>query len=258
MKIALSFALAAALLLSGCSVFHRSPTWASVVASRSHYSDSGSADAKDGYIGHLHQVLEQEGVEHRVVTYQFHFHNVYREEGVQTATVILYRDETSPNNPWWAMDEYHHVPMWLPNGEPDYQIEFFTQHHVDIVSVRDFTGHAAAPASLDKTERPPRQAFSHSAREKKFRSLFAGANTRPKAAKRSKAPAEALDTDPLTTNVLSGHPAAASEGADSRAAALFRTTHGTQFDPGSSVDRAKMAELRRQLLNRTPRVSLRN
>jgi hypothetical protein len=48
-----------------------------------------------------------------------------------------------------------------------------------------------------------------------------------------------------------------SAGADTRAAELFRTTHGTQFDPGSSIDRAKMNGLRRQLLSRSQRVSLR-
>ncbi|HYR59415.1 MAG TPA: hypothetical protein VEO95_12330, partial [Chthoniobacteraceae bacterium] len=107
MKTAFFLTLAASLALGGCALFRRSPTWDAVVQSRSHYSDAHGTGAKDGYLDQLHRVLTGMGVAHKVVTYQFHFHNVYREEGVQTATAILYRDDTTPRDPWWVMDEYH-------------------------------------------------------------------------------------------------------------------------------------------------------
>ena len=252
MKASFSVVLAASLALCGCSIFQRSPAWESVVASRAQYG-SGSVDAKDSYLEHLHRVLSGAGVEHQLVTYQFHFHNAYREESVETAKAILYRDETTPRNPWWIMDEFHHVPVWLPNAELKAQLGFFTQQTVEVVTVQQYP--AAGVERRDARTAPaPHRLVTHTAREKKFRALFAAGTTRTKAERSAKAP---VDSDPLTTSVLSEHSAAAGEASDARAAALFRTAHGTQFDPGSSVDRSKMNELRRQLLNRNQRVSLR-
>lgn len=256
MKIPLAITLAASVMLSGCSIFHRSPTWESVVASRSEYSSSGGG--KDTYLNHLHQVLQGAGVEHKIVTYQFQYHNAYREEGVQSASAILYRDESTPSSPWWVMDEYHHVPVWLVNGDVDTQLEFFLQRRVEIVSTKNFAGNARAPLTRAATEGwKPHSTLAHSAREKKFRALFTASHTRSKAEKPVRTPVAPADSDPLTATVLSGHAPAAADIADSRAAALFRSSHGTQFDPGSSTDRSKMNELRRQLLNRSQRVSLR-
>ncbi len=251
MKTSLSLFLAAALAMSGCSVFRRSPTWDSVVASRSQYS--GSGDAKDGYLNHLHEVLASAGVPHKLVTYQFRYLNVYREESVESATAILYSDDTTPQNPWWVMDDYHHVPVWLPSWELDAQLEFYVKRPVEVISVKEFAGSGATEPRVAKSERTPPRSLAHTAREKKFRALFAGSEARPKTkkpAKRAVAPAE---SDPLASKLLSGHASTS----DARAGSLFRTTHGTEFDPGSSVDRNKMAELRRTLLNRSQRISLR-
>ena len=252
MKSPLLIALATLLTLCGCSVFHRSPTWDTVVASRSQYS--GSGDGKDGYLNHLHQVLHHAGVAHKLVTYQFRFHNVYREEGVQTATAILYTDDTTPRSPWWVMDEYHHVPVWLPNWALDAQLEFFIQRPVEIISVKDYpAGHAPEPR-LAKVERPPHRSVAHTARAKNFRTLF-GNGSKPSHPERpARTPVAPAAADPLTTNVLTGPSASSTPAADT----LFRSTHGTVFDPTSSVDRAKMNALRHQLLNRAQRVSLRS
>ncbi len=251
MKTSLSIALATVLTLCGCSVFHRSPTWDTVVASRSNYSGSRSDDGKDGYLNRLHQVLRDAGIAHKVVTYQFRFHNVYREENVQTETAILYSDDTTPRSPWWVMDEYHHVPVWLPNWELDAQIEFFIQRPVEIVSVKDYPAGAPQPR-VATVKRTPQRSVTHTAREKKFRSLFANSGKAPRRERPVTTPAAPVDSDPLTTKVL------ASDTSDSRADSLFRSTHGTAYDPTSSVDRAKMNTLRRQWLNRTQRVSLRS
>ena len=255
MKTSLSLFLAAALAMSGCSVFRRSPTWDSVVASRSQYS--GSGDAKDGYLNHLHEVLASAGVAHKLVTYQFHYLNAYREEAVESASAILYSDDTTPQNPWWVMDEYHHVPVWLPSWELDAQLEFFVKRRVDVISVKEFAGSGATEPRVAKSKRTPQRTFAHTPREKKFRALFAGSEARPKAKKPAKRPVAPAESDPLASKLSSGHATASSGTSDSRAGSLFRTTHGTEFDPGSSVDRNKMAELRRTLLNRSQRISLR-
>jgi hypothetical protein len=246
MKASLSLLLAAALAVSGCSAFQRSPVWESVVNSRAQYTGAEATDAKDGYLNHLHQILRAAGVAHKLVTYEFTFHDPYREVGVQTASAILYRDETTPRNPWWIMDEYHHVPVWLPNWDVRGQLEFFTQRPVQVISVKDYAGSGEALSRDAKVERPPRRMAAHTAREKKFRALFTFANAPSKGEKPGKVPTR--NAAPL---------AAAGDLPDFRAAALFRSEHGTQFDPSSSVDRTKMNELRRQLLNRTPRISLR-
>ena len=215
-------------------------------------------DAKDSYLNRLHQVLTNAGVEHKLVTYQFHYHNAHWEEAVESATAILYRDDTTPRNPWWVMDEYHHVPVWLPNWELDAQLEFFNKRPVEVISVKDFAGHAASEPRVAKKDKTQRRTIVHTPREKKFRALFADGTKRPKSPKSTKTPVAPADTDPLTAKVLSGSPPTASTGSDSRAVALFRNTHGTDYDPGSSTDRAKMNELRRTLLNRGQRLSLRN
>jgi len=44
---------------------------------------------------------------------------------------------------------------------------------------------------------------------------------------------------------------------DARAAQIFRSKHGTAFNPNSSLDRVKMEELRRRLLSRNQIVRLR-
>ena len=258
MKTSLAIALATLLTLCGCSVFHRSPTWDAVVASRSHSSSSDSGDGKDGYLNHLHQVLQSAGVAHKIVTYQFHFHNVYREVGVQTATAVLYSDDTTPRAPWWVMDEYHHVPVWLPNWELNAQLEFFIQRPAEVISVKDYPATSTPQPRVAKADRPSHRAMAHSVREKKFRSLFVSERkeTRPRPPARK--PAPPVDSDPLTATTLSGPSASAGSSSASPAAGLFRSAHGTAFDPTSSIDRAKMDDLRRRLLNRTQRLSLRN
>jgi hypothetical protein len=234
MKTSFLFAAAAALLLSGCAIFQRSPTWARVVDSRADYEGPADAGGKEGYINHLHQVLSNAGVEHKVVTFLFRYHSVSREESVETATAVIYRDETTPRNPWWVMDEYHHVPTWLPNGELDTQLGFFMKRKVEIIEVKEYGARtsdfrASAPRQFAQGRKPSRVGITQSA------------------SPRSAAPRHAV-----------ARTSGSASAEDSRNQALFRSTHGTAFDPGSSVDRAKMAALRRQLLSRNHHVGLRS
>jgi hypothetical protein len=254
MKSPLSIALAASLTLTGCALLHRSPTWDAVVKSRSHYSDAAAASAKDGYLQHLHRVLSDAGVEHKIVTYQIHFHNVYREEAVDTATAILYRDETTPRDPWWVMDEYHNVPVWLPSWALDAQLEFFTKQEVTVISVKEYAGGGAHQPRVSGQPRSPRRLIASVSKPHKQRTPFAVGITKSHAAPRAKAPATQPSTDPLNALTLGGHSA---QNSDPHTDSLFRSVHGTAFDPGSSVDRQKMDELKRRLLNRNRSVQLR-
>jgi hypothetical protein len=244
MKTPLSIVLAASFALSGCAIFQRSPTWDSVVSSRAHYTED-AAGGKSGYLQYLHQVLSGAGVEHKVVTYQFHFLNTFHEEAIETATAIVYRDETTPRHPWWIMDENHNVPVWLPNWALDAQIEFFIHHKAEVVTSREYASRGPAQTRFAAADgKSPRSLIAHTPKAPKTRALFASSTTQPRT-RRSAAPAE---REPLSASVAT---------ADSRATALFRTAHGTAFDPGSSIDRQKMNELRRQLLSRGQKVRLR-
>jgi hypothetical protein len=250
MKASLLIAVAASLVLCGCSVFRRSATWDSVVSSRSHYSESGSA--KDNYVNHLHQVLQGLGVEHKVVTYQFSYHNAYHEEAVGTVTAVIYRDETTGANPWWIMDEYHHVPVWLPNWSVDAQLQFFIRRPAEVISIKEYAGSAAPQSRVTRRGPAAERSVAHSSKPRKFRTTFVGSEAK---ARPQRTAAASVDGDPLTAPILSG----SSTAVDSRADAAFRAKHGTDFDPTSSIDRAKMNALRRQLLNRSqsPRLGLR-
>lgn len=254
MKTPLLIALAACLSLAGCALFHRSPTWDLVVKSRSHYSGADATGPKDGYINHLHQVLSGAGVPHKIVTFQFHFHNAYREEAVQTATAILYSDDTTPRNPWWAMDEYHHVPVWLPNWTLDAQLEFFVGRPAEILSVKEYAGNGRPRNAqvAQKKRRTPSHAIAQTSKPHKHRSVFSSTtrshSAKPRPAK--PAPEPQADADPLTATTLTGHPTDSAE-------ATFRSMHGTAYNPGSSVDQKKMDELKRYLLTRNKSVQLR-
>lgn len=251
MKIPHAIAAAVALVLCGCAVFRRSPTWESVVASRSHYSDAQEASGKGGYIQHLHQILSHAGVEHKVVEYHFHYRNAYREEAVESATAVIYRDDTTPRNPWWVMDEYHNVPLWLPNWKVDAQLEFFIQHEVEVISVKEYA--AAAPVhGTVKTAAATHRQLARVAKPRKHRAIGV---TQPKRPAKPAVPAP--DSDPLTVTSLSGPSASAGSQSDARSTAMFRGTHGSSYDSGSSLDRRKMTELRRQLLTRNHGVGLR-
>lgn len=250
MKTPFFIVLAASLALSGCAIFERSPAWDTVVKSRSQYSGDRGSATNGGYINHLHRVLSDAGIEHKIVTYQFHYRNAYREDSVQTAVAILYRDDTTSRNPWWVMDEYRNVPVWLPNWELDAQLEFFIHRDVEVLEVKEYVNASRRSSPAIKSRHSAKQVVASAGKPGKQRSAVASAKkgTAPKSAQRPAA------NDPLTAASLSGASAA-----DARAAEVFRSTHGTPFDPGSSVDRQKMQALKRQLLsrNRSAKLGLR-
>jgi len=161
---------------------------------------------------------------------------VYREEGVDTAVAILYRDDTTPRDPWWAMDDYHNVPVWLPSWEVDRQVAFFQQRPIEVISVRNT---AVRPRRRAIVKRAP--ADWSPLQEQKIRSLFA--NSAPKIAPNAR-PGRSLRVakrtnrwrPPPRTPAMKRPPATARRRS-------YRSVHGTVFDAGSSVDRQKMVAL---------------
>ena len=51
-----------------------------------------SADPSSSYAEKLHRVLLEQGVEHFVVTYQFHYYSNHTTKRVGTRTAVVYRD----------------------------------------------------------------------------------------------------------------------------------------------------------------------
>ncbi|HYR57116.1 MAG TPA: hypothetical protein VEO95_00745, partial [Chthoniobacteraceae bacterium] len=145
------------------------------------------------------------------------------------------------------MDEYHNVPVWLPNWALDQQLEFFIQRPVDVLAVKEYAVaaphqariavvlHKAVVASAAKHHRP----IAITPRVKKHRSVFLS-TTRSHSARSAKPPVAKAGADPLTATSLTGRPAGSGDrGSDS----------------GNSADKAN--EVRQQLLNRNQSVKLR-
>lgn len=249
MKTPLAIVLAASLVLCGCSVFQRSEVWDTVVKSRSEYSGGGGMGDKDGYINHLHRVLTDAGVEHKIVTYQFHFWNAYREDSVQTATAVIYRDDWNAKNPWWVMDEYRTVPVWLPSWPLAAQLEFFLHRDAEVLSEKSYGAAASRPLASAKPRRSIHQQIAAVPKPRKPRATFASSRAKAPALRPEPAPAEGAD--PLSATTLTGG------GGEPVAGTLFRSTHGTAFDPASAIDRQKMQALKRQLFDRNRNAKLR-
>ena len=74
----LALSLAVCLGLAGCQIFEKSETWDTVLRVRPgdtiHEPDDSAA-----YAEKLHRVLLEQGVEHIVVTYQFHYYTNHYE-----------------------------------------------------------------------------------------------------------------------------------------------------------------------------------
>jgi hypothetical protein len=105
----------------------------------------------------MHRVLSDDAVEHKLVTYQYRYTTRLREEAIGTRTAVIYRDNHSPNYPWWLVDERTRKPVWLPNGDVQKQVQFYAQHHTEIVDVKEFptgAGSGKSVISFDSPKRP--------------------------------------------------------------------------------------------------------
>ena len=197
--------LVACLALASCSVFKKSNVWDTVIRNRPNLA--GAADPSVAYAAHLHRVLTAEGVEHRVVTYQYQYTTLLREEAIGERTAVIYRDNTKPSTPWWITDDRLSRPVWLPNGTVEKQLNFVCRARASVIKLRDFPGSDDGKAVLA----PERRSGFRNGRSEALRPVALGSEPR------------------------------ASSG---RLDALFQLRHGTPFDPASVLDRQKMTTLR--------------
>lgn len=195
----------ASLALASCSILKKSSVWDAVIRNRPDLS--GAADPSAAYAAHMHRVLTAEGVEHRVVTYQFHYVTLLREETVGIRTAVIYRDDASPSSPWWVTDDRLSRPVWLPNGPVEKQLNFVCRARAEVLKLRDFPGSHDARTVLGTG----RKTTFRSARESGLGPVALGPSQR--------AGASRLDE-------------------------VFQIRHGTPFDPASVLDRQKMTALR--------------
>ncbi|MEI9894375.1 MAG: hypothetical protein WDN28_10960 [Chthoniobacter sp.] len=150
----LVFSIALCLTFTGCQVFEKSKTWDTVVSVRP--GDSfREADPSASYAEKLHRVLLDQGVEHYVVTYQYHYYTHQYEEALGTRTAVVYRDDTDSRYPWWLKDDRTATPIWLPNGELNQQLSFYCHRPAEAIEKK----HYPAAGGSDKVIMHPRTAL---------------------------------------------------------------------------------------------------
>ena len=131
------FALSACLAMTGCQSFRTSPIWKKIVHARIELPREG--DTSKRYAMDLHGKLTADGIEHKVVTYQYRHHTRRGDEVPVERSVVIYRDDTKAKYPWWLKDHSSNRPVWLPNGSVEEQLRFYSGREVQIVE----SGHRA-------------------------------------------------------------------------------------------------------------------
>ena len=127
----ISIAVSACLVLTGCQMFRKSPTWDKAVHTRIALPVEG--DSSKQYADGLHREFKADRVEHKVVTYQYRYSSRLRDDATAERTAVIYRDETNPKYPWWLKDETSNRPVWLPNGSVEQQLRFYIGRDVEII-----------------------------------------------------------------------------------------------------------------------------
>ncbi|TCO88467.1 hypothetical protein EV701_11769 [Chthoniobacter flavus] len=231
----LALSIAVCLGLTSCQVSEKSKTWDTVVGVRP--GDAYlQADPSAFYAEKLHAVLLDQGVEHCVVTYQYHYYTNHYEEAVGTRTAVVYRDNDSPGYPWWLKDDRTALPVWLPAGDLEKQISFYCRRKAEVIEAK----HYPARCGSGKAVVPPKR----SAMQVQFRSEVAQRVPQPQArvhvAERTQ-PAVHVDVaKPVEKQSVLAR-------LEARLEKLFRFRNGTAYDPASSVDRRKMEQLKHGL-----------
>ncbi len=139
----LALSIAVCLAFTGCQVFEKSETWETVMHVRP--GDTiREADPSSSYADKLHRVLLEQGVEHYVVTYQYHYYTHQYEEAVGTRTAVIYRDNVNPSYPWWLKDDRTETPLWLPNGDMDHQVSFYARRKAEVIEKKFYPAHGGS------------------------------------------------------------------------------------------------------------------
>lgn len=275
MRPQIPLSIAACLAFSGC--LHRSPTWETVISTRVDTRDSGDPSAT--YAEHMSGVLKSSGVEHKIVTYEFRYRTRLREDAMDTRTAVLYRDEAAGGrNPWWLVDNVSRTPVWVPGEDVERQLEFYIHRPATVLTVNGISTSGDGKASMGDAKRvtakmkaePKKDEPSLFARllpvGKTERSRKFAVNGKPVPARSAPAPrkakaslerAKVATVQPKREGKKKAAPAKLAKAKPNQPAkvksskvtakqlALFRTRHGTKFDPTSVTDRVKMERLLR-------------
>ena len=202
----LTFSIAACAVLAGCQIFQPSPTWKKVVNLRVALPREG--DASKIYAEALDRELTANGVEHKIVTYQYRYRSRLSDAATAEHTAVIYRDDANPKYPWWLKDERRGRPLWLPNGSVEQQLEFYVGRDVEITGGGD--GKQVAVGELEPILRRITRSLRLSA---------------PRARETPLPVAESLKLPSFYE--------------------AFRNIHGTEYDATSPVDRKKMEAILR-------------
>lgn len=139
----LALSIALCLGLTSCQVFEKSEVWETVV--RVHPGDSvRDPDPSASYAAKLHRALLEQGVEHFVVTYQYHYFTHNRDEALDTRTAVVYRDNVDSRYPWWLKDDRTNTPVWLPNGDLASQISFYIRRPAEVIEKKEYPARGGA------------------------------------------------------------------------------------------------------------------
>src|SRR5215210_3008844 len=120
--------------LCSCQSLERSKGWDTVMTAR--IPGRGDQMQSEAYAQQMHEQLSGKGVENKLITLRYTTYG--REQRVMTHGAVIYRNETTPEFPWWFVDNTRAAPLWLPNGTLEEQLRFATRlHDFEIVSVRE-------------------------------------------------------------------------------------------------------------------------
>ncbi|MEQ1851304.1 MAG: hypothetical protein ABMA01_06895, partial [Chthoniobacteraceae bacterium] len=123
-------------------------------------------DRSGNYAERLHKMLQQAGIEHKVVTFTFRYPTSMMVDAPAQDTAVIYRDAASPDHPWWLAAESLWSPMWLPTQSLGRQIDFYLARPSAVVSVAEYPAGTTTPAKgrrhRTKADHAASRAESHS------------------------------------------------------------------------------------------------
>jgi hypothetical protein len=134
------------IFVAGCAAGRKSVVWQQVIDSPR--VSSGKGNASEAYSSALHSTLQKARVPHKVVTYNYPFRSKFDGAGTAQRTSVIYRDASSPEYPWWLMDERLTRPVWLPSESVQRQVSFFLRRPAKVVTLREYSvdsGKSVAP-----------------------------------------------------------------------------------------------------------------
>jgi hypothetical protein len=143
----LALSIAVCLGLTGCHVFQGSDTWQKAMRVRPGET-TRDPDPSNAYAAKLHTAFAADGIEHKVVVYQYRYTTRLREEAVGTRTAVIYRDNSTGGHPWWLKDDRLHKPVWLPNGELDRQVSFYIRRKAEVIETKNYPAQTSSKTAV--------------------------------------------------------------------------------------------------------------